>query len=101
VFHLVCLAWVFFRAPGIGQAIAFLKGLGSFSWLPEYGIAFRFLALFTVPLFLVDLINEARGEEYLFEHAPEMRRVAVGVAMMVVVALMAANQLNAFIYFRF
>jgi D-alanyl-lipoteichoic acid acyltransferase DltB (MBOAT superfamily) len=101
VFHLVCLAWVFFRAPGVREAITFLQGLTTLAWLPEYGIAFRFLALFTVPLFLIDLLNESRGEEYLFENGPEMRRVAVGMAMMLVVALLAANQLNAFIYFQF
>jgi alginate O-acetyltransferase complex protein AlgI len=99
--HLVCLAWVFFRSPGISEAITFLRGLTTFVWLPEYGIAFRFLALFAVPLFLIDVVNEARGEEYVFETWPEMRRAAVGVAMMAVVALLAANQLNAFIYFRF
>ena len=101
VFHLVCLAWVFFRASSMRDAFVFLRGLGTLAWLPEYGIAFRFLALFSVPLFLIDLFNEARGEEYLFETAPDMRRVAAGVAMMAVVALLAANQLNAFIYFRF
>jgi alginate O-acetyltransferase complex protein AlgI len=101
VFHLVCLGWVFFRAPGLREAATFLRGLGSFVWVPEYGIAFRFLALFTAPLFLIDVFNEARGEEFLFETGPEMRRVSVGVAMMAVVALLAANQLNAFIYFRF
>ena len=52
IFHLVCLAWVFFRAPSMREAIAFLRGLGTFAWLPEYGIAFRFLALFSVPLFV-------------------------------------------------
>jgi hypothetical protein len=31
----------------------------------------------------------------------EMRRVAVGVGMVALVTLLAANQLNAFIYFRF
>jgi alginate O-acetyltransferase complex protein AlgI len=101
VFHLVCLGWVFFRAPGLREAATFLRGLGSFVWVPEYGIAFRFLAVFTAPLFLIDVFNEARGEEFLFETSPEMRRVSVGVAMMAVVALLAANQLNAFIYFRF
>jgi D-alanyl-lipoteichoic acid acyltransferase DltB (MBOAT superfamily) len=101
IFHLVCLAWVFFRAPGLREAITFLRGLGSFVWVPEYGIAFRFLAVFTAPLLLIDVFNEARGEEFLFETSPEMRRVSVGVAMMAVVALLAANQLNAFIYFRF
>jgi alginate O-acetyltransferase complex protein AlgI len=101
IFHLVCLSWVFFRSPGMREAIMFLRGLTSLVWLPEYGIAFRFLALFTAPLFLIDLVNEARGEEYLLETWPDMRRAAVGVAMMAVVALLAANQLNAFIYFRF
>src|SRR3984893_98465 len=51
IFHLVCLAWVFFRAPGVREAITFLRGLDSFVWVPEYGIAFRFLAVFTAPLF--------------------------------------------------
>ncbi len=49
----------------------------------------------------MDVINETRGEEYVFETAVETRRVAVGVALMAVVAVFAANQLNAFIYFRF
>jgi hypothetical protein len=49
----------------------------------------------------MDLFNESRGEEYLLEQSPDLRRVAVGVAMMALVTLLAANQLNAFIYFRF
>jgi len=63
--------------------------------------AIRFLAMFTIPLFVMDLINETRGEEYVFETAVETRRVAIGVAMMALVAVFAANQANAFIYFRF
>jgi alginate O-acetyltransferase complex protein AlgI len=101
VFHLVCLTWVFFRASSVGEALTFLRGVGSLVWVPEYGIALRFLAFFSVPLFVVDLLNESRGEEYVFETSFEMRRVAVGVAMMALVTLLAANQLNAFIYFRF
>ena len=101
VFHLVCLTWVFFRAPSLADAIAFLRGLGSWVWVPEYGLALRFLALFSAPLFVMDLFNESRGEEYLLEQSPDLRRVAVGVAMMALVTLLAANQLNAFIYFRF
>ena len=54
-----------------------------------------------LPLFVMDLVNESRGEEYVFERAADTRRVAVGLAMMAVVAVFAANQLNAFIYFRF
>ena len=101
IFHLVCLAWVFFRMPSIGEAVSFLRSLGSFVWRPEYGIALRFLAVFSIPLFIVDLFNEFRGEEYLFEKTAEMRRVAVGFGLMAAITLLAANQLNAFIYFRF
>jgi alginate O-acetyltransferase complex protein AlgI len=100
-FHLVCLAWVFFRAASVGEAMTFLGGLGSWRWIPEYGIALRFLMVFSVPLLIIDLFNESRREEYLFEHSLEMPRVAVGVAAMACVALFAANQLNAFIYFQF
>ena len=101
VFHLVCLTWVFFRAPSLAEALSFLRGLGSWVWVPEYGLALRFLALFSAPLFVMDLFNESRREEYLLETSVEMRRVAVGVGIMALVTLLAANQLNAFIYFRF
>lgn len=101
IFHLVCLAWIFFRAPSFAEAVNFLSGIGSLRWVPEYGLAFRFLALFSAPLFVIDLFNESRGEEYLLETSLVFRRVAVGMAMMGVVTLFAANQLNAFIYFRF
>ena len=101
VFHLACAAWIFFRAASLRESVVFLRGLTSWTWAPEYGIALRFLALFAAPLFVIDLLNESRGEEYLGESLPEMRRVAVGVAMMCLVTLLAANQLNAFIYFRF
>ena len=101
IFHLVCLAWIFFRAESVSAAFAVLGGLGTWHWAPEYGVALRFLALFALPLFVMDLVNESRGEEYAFEGAADTRRVAVGLAMMAIVAVFAANQLNAFIYFRF
>jgi D-alanyl-lipoteichoic acid acyltransferase DltB (MBOAT superfamily) len=101
IFHLVCLAWIFFRAPSLQEAALFLRGLTSWVWVPEYGIALRFLVLFSAPLFVMDLFNESRREEYVCETSVDTRRVAVGIAMMAVVTLLAANQLNAFIYFRF
>jgi alginate O-acetyltransferase complex protein AlgI len=101
VFHLVCLTWVFFRANSVTEALHLLGGLTLFEWRPEYGIAFRFLALFSVPLFVVDLLNETRDEEYVFERSYYPWRVATGLALMAVITLFSANQANAFIYFRF
>ena len=101
IFHLVCLAWIFFRAPSLAEAMTFLGGLRTWSWTAEYGLALRFLMVFSMPLMLLDLINERRGDEYLLESSFVPARVACGLAMMTVVTLLAANQLNAFIYFRF
>lgn len=101
VFHLVCLAWVFFRAESVGGAIGFLSGLSRWSWRPEYGTAFRFLAFFVVPLFCMDLANELRWEEYLFERIPEKRRILVASLVFLGVACFSGNNLNAFMYFQF
>jgi alginate O-acetyltransferase complex protein AlgI len=101
IFHLVCLAWIFFRAPSLGAAWAMLKGITVWSWRPEFPSAFVFLALFSIPLFLLDIWLEESGDEYLFGSASVQTRVAFGMACTVVIALLGANQANAFIYFQF
>jgi alginate O-acetyltransferase complex protein AlgI len=101
VFHLVCLSWIFFRAQSVGEAFRLLSGIGIWAWRPEFVTAFQFLAVFSIPLFLIDYFMEHRGEEYIFEKTAIPYRVAVGVSMLVLVTFFAANQANAFIYFQF
>jgi D-alanyl-lipoteichoic acid acyltransferase DltB (MBOAT superfamily) len=101
VFHLVCLAWVFFRADSLGAALAFLGGLPVLTWRPEYLVALKFLALVIVPLAVIDLFNEVRHEEYLFEAVPAWRRLAVATGFLVMLTGFSGNELNAFIYFQF
>jgi len=101
IFHLVCLAWIFFRAASIHDAMGLLSGLSVFAWRPEFGTAFRFLAMFSIPLFLMDLVNEFLGEEYLFERIHETIRIGVAVAFFLLVTFFSGNDLNAFIYFQF
>jgi alginate O-acetyltransferase complex protein AlgI len=55
VFHFVCFTWVFFRTPSIGDAFRFLEGAIHLRWIAEYGTAFVFLTLFTLPMFVLDL----------------------------------------------
>jgi alginate O-acetyltransferase complex protein AlgI len=100
-FHLVCLGWIFFRAESVGAAVGLLSGLGQIHWQPEYLIAFKFLALFTVPLFIVDLCLEQSGEEYLLQHGTPMTRVAFALSTLALITFFSANQANAFIYFQF
>ena len=101
IFHLVCLAWVFFRAPSVGDAFAMLRGAAVWQWRPEYLVALEFLVVFSIPLFFLDLMLENTGDEYVFQSRPAVRRVAWGVAAFCAVMLFGANRANAFIYFQF
>ena len=100
-FHIVCLAWIFFRAPSLHDAVHFMSGLRVIQWTPEFMTAFKFLAVFSMPLFLMDLFLEARDEEFLFQKTPVQAQMAYASALVIIVALFAANEANAFIYFQF
>jgi alginate O-acetyltransferase complex protein AlgI len=101
IFHLVCLSWIFFRAESLGSAVSMLRGLAHPEWQPEYWIALKFLALFSIPLFLLDLHLEHSGQEYVFQQRTPLARVATACAVVVLIALFSANGANAFIYFQF
>jgi hypothetical protein len=101
IFHVVCLAWVFFRAPSIGRAFAFLRGAGTWTWRPEFGTSLIYLAAFAVPMILLDVLLDARQEEYPLERLPHRFRVAMALGLTLLVTVFAANQVNAFIYFQF
>jgi len=101
IFHVVGLAWIFFRAQSLSAAWAMLRGFATWSWRPEFPSAFLFLALFSLPLLLLDLYLESSGDEYFLASARVRPRVAFGVACTLIIALLGANQASAFIYFQF
>jgi len=108
IFHLVCIGWLFFRATSLSHAVQLLSGLSHWSWRAEYATAFAFLALFTVPLFLLDLTLERGDQEYPGEKwmptdskSVFVRRAALATALVVVVLVFGATKPSAFIYFQF
>jgi D-alanyl-lipoteichoic acid acyltransferase DltB (MBOAT superfamily) len=100
-FHLLCFTFIFFRATSVAEAFRLLAAVRNFSWDPVYWTVFKFLALFSLPLLLVDLALEKSGQEYLFQQRTPVFRVAVGLATLVLITFFAAIQTNAFIYFQF
>jgi alginate O-acetyltransferase complex protein AlgI len=100
-FNILGLSLAFFRATSLSAAVRFLAGLSNFSWRPEYFSAFLILCMFSVPLFLTDLMLEASGKEYPFATAPYAVRTGVAALALVVLALFSGSNLNAFIYFQF
>jgi len=101
IFHLVCLAWIFFRTPTLHDAWEQIAGLAHWQWQPEYAVAIQFLAVYALLLFLMDLQLEQAKAEYVFGFRPYAWRVATGVALCVSITLFGANQESAFLYFQF
>ena len=101
VFHLVCIAWIFFRAPSLADALHLLAGATVWAWRPEYAIAFRFLAAFVLPMLAIDIMLERSQEEYVFEKRRLSTRFALASALLATLILFAGSSPNAFIYFQF
>jgi len=101
IFNLVGIAWIFFRANNLSEALAFLAGIASWNWRPEYWVAFKFLGFFALLLFLFDLRIERHREEYAFQSKAIGKRFGFAIALLVMIFLLGANHSNAFIYFQF
>jgi D-alanyl-lipoteichoic acid acyltransferase DltB (MBOAT superfamily) len=100
-FHILCLSLAFFRATSLGSAVQLLSGLSNFAWRSEYASAFFMLCIFSIPLFVADLLMEASGQEYPFATAPYAMRTGLAALALVVLALFSGSNLNAFVYFQF
>lgn len=101
LFHVVCLAWVFFRAESVTAAMRFIAGLGHTAWRSEYFTALELLTIAVLPLALLDLRLERTGEEYGFEAGTPVVRLAFAGALVVALIAFSANASSAFIYFQF
>lgn len=100
-FNIFCLSLAFFRATSLSAAIHFLGGLTNFAWRSEYIPAFLMLCLFALPLFAIDLIQEAGSTEYPFANWHFAWRTALATTALVLLAFLSGNTLNVFVYFRF
>src|SRR6266436_6963307 len=100
-FNILCLSLAFFRANSLRAAVQLLAGLSNFTWRSEYASAFFMLSIFSIPLFLVDLLLEARNEEYPFATSHYAFRTALAAAALVMLAFFSGSNLNAFVYFQF
>src|SRR6267143_2010771 len=100
-FNVFCLSLAFFRAESLSSAVQFLAGLANFAWRSEYASAFFMLCLFSVPLFVVDLLMEGSNQEYPFANTSYAFRTGFATLSLIALALFSGSNLNAFVYFRF
>jgi alginate O-acetyltransferase complex protein AlgI len=97
----VGVAWVFFRAKSLHEALSMLAGASSFAWNPSFMPILMFLALISSLMIAIDLLNEKTGQEYAFQQTAPPVRVAFAAALVVLIMLGGGSQINAFIYFQF
>lgn len=97
----VGLAWVFFRASSVKEAVTMFTGLANFTWRPEYAVALGYLAIVSLGALVVDWRLEYANEEYVFEKARPSTALAAALAMCVVITTFGALESSAFIYFQF
>ena len=59
------------------------------------------LAIFTIPLFVLDLFQNAGLEEYPWSSRSPVLRMATAMLALLISTILAAPEANAFIYFQF
>jgi D-alanyl-lipoteichoic acid acyltransferase DltB (MBOAT superfamily) len=101
VFHIVCLAWVFFRAKSLAEAVHFLGGLATLSWSANLNVLAALVVILATVMIIIDAAEQRRGEEALGTNGGFAMRIAVLVAMVGATLLFSASSLEAFIYFQF
>jgi len=100
-FHVVCLAWIFFRAESISGAFAMIRRLGHFQWSPDYAAAWLFLTILGGFGLIMDLQLEYTGDEYVFQSKSPVLGFGAAVAAMILLVMFSASGSHAFIYFQF
>jgi alginate O-acetyltransferase complex protein AlgI len=100
-FHLVCLAWVFFRADSFGQAYNVLSGIVTFRGGPFPTEGLRFLVFAAVAIAAIDLVQRnKRDETALLRWTAPARGAAFGMMVLAIVLLSGGSPVP-FIYFQF
>ncbi len=96
----VGIAWIFFRAATIKQAVGMLAGLRDFTWNARFFPILVFMAVLGGIVIVTDLLLEQRDDVYLLQRRPVFGP-ALAAGLLLAIGLFGAQNSNAFIYFQF
>jgi len=101
-FHLVCLAWIFFRADSFHQAFNFIAGILTFRHHGKIDAnAVWILAFAVVAILVIDLVQRNEGTDTpVITWRPVLRGVAYAT-LLVPIILFSGGATVPFIYFQF
>jgi alginate O-acetyltransferase complex protein AlgI len=102
VFHLVTLAWVFFRADSLGGALLYLGRLFTAGGWSVQKKLLGLLAVSALVTFLVQWVEYRRRDEWVFRGVPPLLRgLAYAAAVVYCILLGGSGGKIPFIYFQF
>ena len=96
----VFLAWIFFRASSLHQAIAMLRDMANLRLEGQLFTPMLYVAALGLVVIAMDIRMERHDEQYLFQQAPALAPVTA-VACIAAIVLFGATDSSAFIYFQF
>jgi hypothetical protein len=100
-FHVVCVAWVFFRAPDLSTAFHVLGGLGLSGPSPLVTLPLVLLVLASVAIQLLPPGWWRDAEAWLVARPVAFQGIAVGAVIVACDAAVGQQGVAPFIYFRF
>jgi alginate O-acetyltransferase complex protein AlgI len=100
-FHVVCLAWVFFRSPDLTTAFDMLGQLFAGGPSPLVTLPMAFLIVATVALQAVPSSFWERAEAWLVTRPVAAQGLAIGAVLVIADAAVGQEGVAPFIYFQF
>jgi D-alanyl-lipoteichoic acid acyltransferase DltB (MBOAT superfamily) len=100
-FHVVCLAWIFFRSPDLSTAFDMIGQVFAGGPSPLVTLPMVLLVVATIGLQAVPGDFWERGEAWLVTRPVVLQGVAIGLLMVAADAAVGQEGVAPFIYFRF
>ena len=100
-FHVVCFAWIFFRAPDLATSMAVLGKLGSLFAGDANFAPFHILVVALVALLMMHLAGARYALKQRIGEGPIWLHSGATIAALVILLLMAPTDSMPFIYFQF
>jgi alginate O-acetyltransferase complex protein AlgI len=100
-FHVVCLAWVFFRSPDLSTAFGMLGQVAAAGPSPLVTLPMVFLTLAAIAVQAVPTRLWERGEAWLVTRPVAAQGVAFGLLIVAADAAVGQEGVAPFIYYQF
>ncbi|MEM9555603.1 MAG: MBOAT family O-acyltransferase [Acidobacteriota bacterium] len=100
-FTIICLTFIFFRAPTLGQALDLLVRLTGPWELHSIALWWRPLAFLVLPLALLETLQRITRDEWIVLRLPLVARAVLYACLVMVLVLFGEDFGQPFIYFQF